>query len=366
MKLRYKLPIYLLLLLTMLVLATAVVISYDARCEKPSAQASSDEHTKAITYNCYGASEVLNLEYLPRPIPMANEVLVKVEAASVNPLDWHYMRGSPYIMRAMIGIGRPKVHLFGTDYAGVVESVGDEVTRFKKGDLVFGAADGAFAEYVVVKENKAIAIIPSNVDFEEAAGISIAAITALQALRDKGNISAGDKVLINGASGGVGTYAVQLAKHFGAEVTGVSSARNHEMVLSIGADEMVDYKVEDVIDRASKFDLIIDNVGNFSPGQYKQILADDGTYVLVGASAGDWIAPFKNIIKMQFAKAGPEQQFVNLMAVLSQKDLGLLAEIMQSGELKTVIDRRYSLEQVPDAIDYSESGRARGKIIIDI
>ncbi len=365
MKLRFKIPLYLLALLSLLLLVSMFTLGYSARCLQPTPTDQQDSLIQAVTYNCYGASEVLNIELIEKPIPAANQVLVKVEAASVNPLDWHYMRGSPYVMRLVSGIGRPKVRAFGSDYAGVVEEVGSDVSDFKAGDAVFGTANGAFAEYLVVNHDRAIAIKPESISFDEAAGVSIAAITALQALRDKGTIAAGNKVLINGASGGVGTYAVQLAKSFGAEVTGVSSARNHQMVFSLGADDMVDYRVENVVDRDTKFDLIVDNVGNFSPSEFQRILADDGTYVLVGATAGDWIMPFKNIIKLQFIKPKAGQTFSNLMAELSQNDLKLLSELMQNGELRTVIDRTYRLDQVPAAIDYSESGRARGKIIIN-
>lgn len=366
MKLRYKIPLYLLAFLTVLLFLGAGVISYSARCDQASATNSGDELIRAVTYNCYGSSEVLNLEMIEIPEPAANQVLVKVKAASVNPLDWHYMRGSPYVMRFVSGIGRPTVTAFGSDYAGVVAEVGSEVTGFKKGDPVFGTANGAFAEYLVINESKAIAKMPDSILFDEAAGVSVAATTAIQALRDKGKIAAGDSVLINGASGGVGTYAVQLAKYFGAEVTGVSSAKNHELVFSLGADAMIDYKVEDVVDREVKFDLIIDNVGNFSPAEFQRILADDGTYVLVGGSPGDWVGPFRNLIKLQFVKPEGEQVFVNLLAELSQEDLKIFAALMESGDLKTVIDQSYNLDEVPAAIDYSESGRARGKIIINI
>ncbi len=366
MKLRYKIPAYLLVLLAVLLLLGAATISYSARCVQPSETQTADSLIHAITYNCYGSSEVLILESIEMPVPAANQVLVKVESASVNPLDWHYMRGSPYLMRIVSGIGRPKITAFGSDYAGVVADVGSDVTGFKQGDRVFGTANGAFSDYLVVNQDKAIAIMPASSSFDEAAGVSIAATTAIQALRNKGNIKEGDKVLINGASGGVGTYAVQLAKYFGAEVTGVSSAKNHELVYSLGADAMIDYKVENVVDGDVKFDLIIDNVGNFSPADFQNILADDGAYVLVGGSPGDWIGPFKNVIKLQFIKPKKQQVFTDLLAELSQQDLNIFSALMESGELKTIIDRRYSLEQVPEAIDYSESGRARGKIIINI
>ncbi len=220
---------------------------------------------KAIVYHNYGSPDVLRLEEIEKPVPNDNQVLVKVRAASVNPLDWHYMEGTPYIVRLIdSGLLKPKVTRLGVDFAGTVEAVGKNVTQFKPGEEVFGGKTGAFAEYVCVLADRAVVLKPATITFEQAASVPIAAITALQGLRDKGKVQPGQKVLINGASGGVGTFAVQIAKSFGADVTGVCSTRNEEMVRSIGADRVIDYTKEDFTKSGQRYDLILDNVGNHS------------------------------------------------------------------------------------------------------
>jgi NADPH:quinone reductase-like Zn-dependent oxidoreductase len=276
------------------------------------------------------------------------------------------MRGSPYIMRLGAGIGAPKDSRLGVDFAGTVEAVGKTVTRFKPGDEVFGGRTGAFAEYVIVPENRALALKPSNVTFEQAASVPIAAITALQALRDKGKLKPGQKVLINGASGGVGTFAVQIAKTFGAEVTGVCSTRNVEMVRSLGADHVIDYKLEDYTQSGQHYDLIIDMVGNHSLLANRKVLNSNGILVMVGGAKGNWIAPLKNPIKALMLSPFVDQELVLILARLRQDDLTIIGDLMQAGKVTPVIDRRYRLSEVPAAIRYSEEGHARGKIIIDV
>jgi NADPH:quinone reductase-like Zn-dependent oxidoreductase len=309
---------------------------------------------------------VLEFAAVERPEPAAGQVLVKVRAASVNPLDWHFMRGSPYFMRLMSGIGTPADTRLGVDFAGTVVAVGESVTRYQPGDEVFGGATGAFAEYVVVRESGAIALKPGNVSFEEAASVPIAAITALQALRDKGQLQAGQKVLINGASGGVGTFAVQIAKALGAEVTGVCSTRNVEMVRSIGADHVFDYKKENYTESERRYDLIVDMVGNHSVRENLGVLEQSGTLVLVGGGKGDWVEPLKGPLQVLLLSPFVDREIALILAQLDSADLAMLAELMEKGEVKPVIDRRYTLEQVPEALRYSESGRARGKIIITV
>jgi NADPH:quinone reductase-like Zn-dependent oxidoreductase len=322
---------------------------------------------KAIVYCDYGLADVLKLEDVKKPTPGENEVLVRVRAASVNPLDWHYMRGTPYIMRLDAGLRVPKDTRLGVDYAGTVEAVGRNVKRFKPGDDVFGGRNGAFAEYVSAREDRAIALKPANLTFEQAASVPVAAVTALQGLRDKGKIQPGQKVLINGASGGVGTFAVQIAKSFGAEVTGVSSTRNLDMVQAIGADHVIDYTQEDFIHGAQRYDLILDLVGNRSLLEYRDILKPEGTYVLIGGggpSDGQWLGFLAGPIEELFLSPFVSQKFVTLLAELNKDDLNTLSELMQAGKVTPVIDRRYKLSETAEAIRYLEKGHARGKVVI--
>ncbi|MCH8058201.1 MAG: NAD(P)-dependent alcohol dehydrogenase [Proteobacteria bacterium] len=321
---------------------------------------------KAIVYRCYGSPDVLEFEDIEKPTPADDEVLVKVVAASVNPLDWHYMRGSPYIMRLLAGLGAPNDARMGVDFAGTVEAVGRNVKRFKRGDEVFGGSSGAFAEYVTVREDRALVLKPANMTFEQSATVPIAGITALQALRDKGKIKRGTKVLINGASGGVGTFAVQIAKSFGAEVTGVCSTRNVAMVRSIGADHVIDYTQEDYTKSGQRYDLIIDNVGNHSLLANRRALNPDGIMVIVGGPKGNWLRPLMSPIKALMLSPFVGQEFVMILAKLRSEDLAILGDLMQAGKVTPVIDRRYRLSEVPAAIRYSEEGHARGKIVIDL
>ena len=366
MKLRYKILGGFVIFLMVAISALALVLGHTADCGPAPAVSENTELMKAIVYRCYGSPDVLEFVDVEKPAPAADEVLVKVRAASVNPLDWHYMRGSPYFMRLGTGLGAPTNTRMGVDFAGTVEAVGSNVTRFKPGDDVFGGRNGAFAEYVIVPEDRALAIKPGNVTFEQAASAPIAAISALQALRDKGKIKPGQKVLINGASGGVGTFAVQIAKSFGAEVTGVCSTRNVEMVLSIGADHVVDYKKVDYTESGERYDLIIDMVGNHSLSENRRAMSPEGTYVIVGGAKGNWLGPLMGPIKAVMLSPFVEQEFVMLLAVLRKDDLVIVGDLMQSGKVTPVIDRHYRLSEIPAAIRYSEEGHARGKIIIDL
>jgi NADPH:quinone reductase-like Zn-dependent oxidoreductase len=320
----------------------------------------------AIVYRCYGAPEVLNLERIEKPVPADDEVLVKIRAAAVNPLDWHYMRGEPYIMRLGSGLGAPHNSRLGVDFAGTIESVGRKVRRFKPGDEVFGGRTGAFAEYVTIPEDRALTRKPANVTYEQAASVPIAAITALQALRDQGALQPGQRVLINGASGGVGTFAVQIAKWMGAEVTGVCSTRNVELVRSLGADHVIDYTREDYTRSGQHFDLIVDNVGNHSLLANREVLNPGGKLVIIGGSSGNWLGPLMRPIAGLLLSPFTDQDFLMLLAELKPDDLALLGELMQAGEIVPVIDRRYPLSKLPDAIRYSEEGHARGKIIVNV
>jgi NADPH:quinone reductase-like Zn-dependent oxidoreductase len=277
------------------------------------------------------------------------------------------MQGKPYMMRPMAGIGKPDSILMGADFAGTVEAVGKKVTRFKPGDEVFGDRDGAFGEYVSVAENGAMALKPSNISMEQAAAVPIAGLTALQALRDKGKIQAGQKVLINGSSGGVGTFAVQIAKTYGAEVTGVCSTRNVEMVRSIGADHVVDYTKEDFTKESARYDLIIDNVGNHTLSEYRRVLNPNGALVMIGGPSDDpWLGPMTSVIKASFLAPFVRQKLIFMLAQSNKEDLDVLRDLMQAGKLTPVIDRRYTLAETPQAISYLEQGHAKGKVIITV
>ena len=356
-----------LIVVAIAVLSLALVLSHDTACGPTPALPANTTLMKAIVHRCYGPPDVLRLEDIEKPTPADNELLVKVKAAAVNPLDWHYMRGEPYIMRSEAGLGAPTNPRLGVDFSGTVEAVGKDVKRFKPGDEVFGGKYGAFAEYVSVREDRAVVLKPASVTFEQAASVPIAAVTALQALRDKGRIQPGQKVLINGASGGVGTFAVQIAKSFGADVTGVCSTRNVEMVRSLGADHVVDYTKEDFTKSDQHYDLILDNVGNHSLLEYRRVLNPKGTFVIIGGpSEGKWIGAMTIPIKAFMLSPFVSQEFVFLLADLTQEDLTLIGDLMQAGKVTPVIDRRYSLSEVPAAIGYLEEGHARGKVIISM
>ncbi|HET7706781.1 MAG TPA: NAD(P)-dependent alcohol dehydrogenase [Thermoanaerobaculia bacterium] len=320
---------------------------------------------KAIVYCDYGSPEVLKLETIEKPVPTDDQVLVKVHAASVNPLDYHYMRGTPFVMRLDGGLRRPKTTRLGVDFAGTVEAVGKNVRELRAGDEVFGGRTGAFAEYIVASEGRLVRK-PENISFEQAAAVPIAGVTALQALRDKAQVKPGQRVLINGASGGVGTFAVQIAKSLGAHVTAVSSTRNIELVRSLGADEAVDYTRQDYTKLGQQYDAIIDMVGNHPVSAHKKVLKPNGVYVIVGGPKGKWLAPLDRIGSAAIQSRLGDQKFGMIMAKITKDDLTVLSELMRSGKVTPVIDRRYPLSEVPEAVRYLETGRARGKVIINL
>ena len=323
---------------------------------------------KAIVQHGYGGPEVLRLEDIDKPAVGDGEVLVRVRAASVNPLDWHFMRGEPLVMRISSGLRKPKQISAGVDFAGTVEAVGGSVKQFKPGDAVFGGRSGAFAEYMSVPEDKQIVLKPANITFEEAAAVPIAAITALQALRDGGHVQSGQSVLINGAAGGVGTFAVQIAKSFGATVTAVCSTRNVEMVSEIGADEVIDYTKQDFTRSGQRYDLMIDIAGNHSWSECKRVLHPKSTFVIVGGlSKMPWLGPLSHSAALSVTSFRASQHVVPLfMAKLSKEDLVILQGLLEAGKVKLVIDRTYPLSETAEAIRYLELGHARGKVVITV
>jgi len=367
LKLRYKILGGFLILTAVSLTALAIVMSHNAACGATLQITDNAVSMKAIVGRCYGSPDVLELEDIEKPEPADNELLVRVKAAAVNPLDWHYMRGSPYIMRLIgSGLGTPNDPRLGVDFAGTVEAVGSNVKQFNVGDEVFGGANGAFAEYVTIAEDRGVVSKPSNMSFEQAASVPIAAITALQSLRDKGQIKPGQKVLINGASGGVGTFAVQIAKSYGAKVTGVCSGRNAEMVRSIGADHVIDYKREDYTENGQQYDLILDMIGNHSLSGNRKVLKPEGKFIIIGGAKGNWLAPLMGPIKAMLYSPFVQQEFVMFIAKMRKQDLAVLGELMRSGVVTPVIDRSYALNETAAAIRYSEEGHARGKIIITV
>ena len=356
-----------LIVVVAVIAALAATLSHNTACTAAPEPPAGATLMKAIAYRCYGSPDVARLESLPRPTVADGRMLVKVRAASVNPLDWHYLRGEPYIMRMSVGTGAPKDIRLGVDFAGVVEAVGNGVTRYKPGDEIFGGADGSFGEYVTVREAGSVALKPANMTFEQAAAVPIAAITALQALRDQGKVQAGQKVLINGASGGVGTFAIQLARQFGAQVTAVCSGRNAALVRSLGADQVIDYTRQDVTRGLQRYDLIIDTVGTHTISEFRRVLNPQGTLVIVGAaSAGRWIGGLSGALQAMIVSPFVKQKVGFFLAKLNHDDLDYLGTLMLEGKLVPVIDRRYTLAETAEALRYVEAGHSRGKVVIAI
>ena len=321
---------------------------------------------KAIVHCEYGSPDVLELKDVETPVPNDNQLLVRVRAVAVNPLDLTIT--GPLALRPISGLRKPKETRVGVDYSGTVEAVGKNVTNFKPGDEVFGGKTGSFAEHICVLADRAVVAKPSNVTFEQAAAVPVAAITALQGLRDKGHIQPGQKVLVNGASGGVGTFAVQIAKSFGAEVTGVCSTRNVDLVRSIGADHVIDYTKEDFTNGTEHYDLIFDLVCNHSFAERRRVLTPHGICVMAGIGGAGWhdgilgkiVGELYAIARARFI----EQKFVAYIASFNQKDMMTLAELLQSGKIKPVIDRTYKLSEVSKALWYLQEGHARGKVVL--
>src|SRR6266705_3117435 len=317
---------------------------------------------KAILLTQYGSPDVLQFKEVEKPVPRDGEILVKIHAASANPLDWHLMRGAPFLARLAGGLRKPKDPRLGADFAGRVEAVGNNVTQFQPGDEVFGAWTGSFAEYASVPEN-ALALKPTRLTFEEAATVPVSAATALQGLRDKGHIQPGQKVLINGASGGVGTFAVQIAKSFGTEVTAVCSTRNVDMLRSIGADQVIDYTQEDFTQNGQRYDLILAANGYHPISAYQRALSPQGIYVMTG---GPMAQMFQAMLLGPWLSRNGSQKMGNLLAKPNQKDLVFVKELLEAGKVVPVIDRRYTLREVPEAIRYLEEGHAKGKVVITV
>lgn len=320
---------------------------------------------KAVIYKKYGLPDVLKLINVEKPAPKDNEVLINVRAASVNSWDWDRLTGKPYIYRLLFGITKPKLKILGADIAGVVESTGKNITRFKPGDEVFGdlceCGWGGFAEYVCARE-KALTLKPPNMTFKQASAIPQAGVLALQGIRYKRQIKAGDKVLINGAGGGVGTFAIQMAKNFGAEITGVDSSNKKDLIIEAGADHFIDYTKEDFTKNGKQYDRIIDVIATRSVFDYKRALRSGGTYAMIGGT----IPSILQIAFMGpwFSMTGTKR--IGLVALKPNKDLSYIIELFETGKLVPVIDKCYKLDEVPEALKHIGEGKVRGKIVISI
>jgi NADPH:quinone reductase-like Zn-dependent oxidoreductase len=317
---------------------------------------------KAIVYHNYGSPDVLQCEDIEEPTAKDDEVLIKVRAASVNTLDWRLVRGTPYFGRIMAGLRKPKITRLGIDVAGQIEAVGGNITHFKPGDEVFGACRGAFAEYACAAEDK-LALKPANISFEEAAAVPVAAITALLGLRDKGRISPGQKVLVDGASGGVGTFAVQIAKSFGADVTAVCSTRKVDTARSIGADQTIDYTREDFTQSGQRYDLILAANAHHSILDYRRALSPNGIYVFAG---GGGVQILQAMLLAPLLSLLGSKKMCFSVAKIHSKDLVLLKDLLAAGKIVPVIDRRYPLSEVAEALRYLEEGHAQGKVVITV
>ena len=322
---------------------------------------------KAIVYTKYGSPDVLQFREVEKPLPTDHQLLIKVQAASVNALDWHLMRGKPFLVRiAGNGLRKPKDQRLGVDLAGRVEAVGSKVTQFRPGDEVFGRGFGAFAEYVCAGEEDVV-LKPATIKSDAAAAVPVAALTALQGLRDKGQIEVGQQMLINGASGGVGTFAVQLAKAFGAEVTAVCSTRNVDLVRSLGADQVIDYTQEDFTRKGQRYDLVLAVNGYHPMVAYRRVLRPKGICVMVGSSNEHiYQGMLQGMLLGPVMSRMGGKKMRSFMMNLPQADLALLKELLEAGKVVPVIDRRYPLSEVPEAIRYLEEGHARGKVVITV
>ena len=319
---------------------------------------------KAVVYRSYGSPDVLKIEEVEKPTVTEDGALVRVYASSVNPAEWYSMVGL-FIARVSSGLFKPKDPRLGADFAGVVEAVGSQVTDFKPGDEVYGGRSGAFAEYVNVIN--AVTRKPANISFEQTAAVPTAAITALQGLRDHGKIQAGQKVLINGAAGGVGTFAVQIAKAFGAEVTGVTSTKNVELIRSLGADHVIDYAKEDFTQSGQRYDLLFDIAGNRAWKEYKRVLTPTANFIIVGAQKGNpVIGPLSHILKIKLAAIGASQKVSFFIAQFNRKDLAILRDMIEAGQVKPAVDRIYPLNEAAEAMRYLGTGHAKAKIVLKI
>jgi NADPH:quinone reductase-like Zn-dependent oxidoreductase len=320
---------------------------------------------RAAERDRYGTTEVVELRTIEKPIPADDELLVRVRATSLNLADWYTVTGRPYIGRISFGLRRPKSSRLGVDFAGEVEAVGKDVTKFAVGDDVFGGGDGAFAEYVCVAESRAVVPKPANVTFEQAAAVPLAALTALQGIRDKGHLTSGQNVLINGASGGVGTFAVQIAKALGADVTAVCSTKHVELARSLGADHVIDYTSEDFTRSARRYDLILDVAGNRSWSACKRVMNPTATLVLVGGpKANRLIGPLGHVLTTYLAGLLGRRRVAFFIAEFNKSDMVVLRDLIAAGSLTSAIDRRYGLSEIVEALDYIGAGHAHAKIVI--
>jgi NADPH:quinone reductase-like Zn-dependent oxidoreductase len=327
----------------------------------------SGDTMRAAVHEEYGSPDLVELRDVEKPVVLDNQVLVRVRAASVNPLDWHQLTGTPYLVRTGSGLRKPKQKRLGVDFAGMVEAVGKNVTLFRPGDEVFGGASGAFAEYVCIQEDAAVAPKPAGLSFERAATVPVAAITALQGLRDRGGVQPGHSVLINGASGGVGTFAVQIAKAFGAHVTGVCSTRNVETVRSLGADHVIDYTREDFTLNGQRYDVLLDIAGSRSWSEYRRVLKPKASLVLVGGpKTNRLIGPLGHVARVRLAGLPGSRKVSFFLAKLNKADMAVLGELLESGKVTPHIDRRYALSEIADALRYLGAGHAHGKIAITV
>ena len=320
---------------------------------------------KAIVHDEYGSPDVLRVEEIDKPLVGDNDVLVRVHAAAVNPLDWHSVRGLPYPLRLGNGLFKPQNRIPGVDVAGQIEAVGKNVTQCRPGDEVFGLCKGALAEYARAEEDRLVPK-PARLTFEQAAAIPVGALTALQGLRDRGRIASGQQVLIVGASGGVGSFAVQIAKSFGAHVTAVCSTRNVDLVRSIGADEVIDYTREDFVHVGRRYDLILDTVGTQPLSACRRVMTSRGTYVVVGAPSGRWLKGPDRFVKALVLSLFVSQKMLPFMTNAKKKDLVELKELVEGGKVTPVIDSSYSLSRVPEAMWHLEQGHTRGKVVITV
>jgi NADPH:quinone reductase-like Zn-dependent oxidoreductase len=319
----------------------------------------------AIVQDTYGAPDVLELRDIDRPAVGEDDLLVRVQAAGVDQGVWHFMTGQPYLMRLGVGFRAPRARVRGSDVAGRVEAVGANVTQFQPGHEVFGMARGSFAEYACARQDK-VAPKPANLTFEQAAAVPVSAVTALQGVRDKGKVQSGQKVLIIGAAGGVGTFAVQLAKAFGAEVTGVCSTTKLDLVRSIGADHVIDYTRDDFADGGRRYDVILDTAGNRSLSHLRRALTPKGTLVIVGGEGGGrWFGVGRQLRALMLSPV-VSQRLGTFIAKVNSEDLLALKELLEAGKVTPVIDRTYPLAEVPDAIRYLHEGHARGKVVITV
>jgi NADPH:quinone reductase-like Zn-dependent oxidoreductase len=318
---------------------------------------------KAAVFKSYGPPDVLKIEEIEKPVPTDDEALVRVRASSVNPAEWYGMTGL-FLARIGNGLFKPKDTRLGADFAGVVEAVGKNVTDFKPGDEVFGGRSGAFAEYVCVRDK--VVHKPANITFEQAGGVAIAALTALQGLRDYGKLKAGQKVLINGASGGVGTFAVQIAKAMGAEVTAVCSTKNVELIRSLGADHVIDYTREDFTRNGELYDLFLDIAGSRSWRDCRRVLKPQAVFVLVGGPKSPVIGPLSHIIRIRLAALRASQKVVFFVANFNREDLTALKEMFQSGQVKPVVEQVYPLCEISKAMRHLGTGHAKGKIVVSM